>query len=81
MLINGAVSTASTVEVQLTGGTAIKGTDFTINSTIINIPVGDYDGTSVTGIPIPITLIDDAVPEADETISVKIVNFESPEFL
>lgn len=63
-----------TVTVTITGGTATLGTDYTTpgNSTTLTIavPAGIYDGLSATSeFVLPVTLVSDATPEANETIT------------
>jgi uncharacterized repeat protein (TIGR01451 family) len=71
--VNGTVTTAFTVTVQITGGTATLGTDYTTpgNSTTltINVPVGTYDGVSSSSLfALPVTITNDASSESNETI-------------
>lgn len=58
------------VVVNITGGTATLGVDYTTpgNSTTLNIavPAGVYDGSEFV---LPVTLVADAIPEPDETIT------------
>lgn len=60
-----------TVPVQITGGTATSGSDYTVNNgtaTQVNvvIPAGTYDNQTF---PIPITVVDDNVIENNETVT------------
>jgi len=60
-----------TVPIQITGGTATVGSDYTVNngtSTQVNltIPAGTYDNQTF---PIPITVVDDTVIEDNETVT------------
>ncbi|MCM4173590.1 hypothetical protein DHD32_19105, partial [Arenibacter sp. TNZ] len=65
LLVDGNVTLASSVTLT-PGGTAIGGgTDYTLASTVINIPIGNYTNTPFS---LGITIIDDAVVEPDETI-------------
>lgn len=71
--VNGNVYTAFTVRVDITGGTAALGTDFTTPdgtaTMLINVPAGTYDGNSSASLfALPITVINDAVSEGNETI-------------
>ena len=71
--VNGTVYTAFTVTVQITGGTAILGTDYTTpgNSTTltINVPAGNYDGVSSASLlPLPVTIVNDSLVESNENI-------------
>lgn len=59
------------VPVRITGGTATQGSDYTVSSgsgTTINvsIPAGTYDNT---GFDLPIAVVDDAVIEDNETVT------------
>jgi hypothetical protein len=38
----------------------------------VNIPAGVYDGTNTTAIAIPLTILDDAIAENTENISLTI---------
>jgi uncharacterized repeat protein (TIGR01451 family) len=76
--INGTVFTAFTITVQIVGGTATLGTDYTTpgNSTTftVTVPVGQYDGVSAGSLfALPITVVDDALSESAETIQLSIV--------
>ncbi|QWP77819.1 DUF11 domain-containing protein [Lysobacter sp. K5869] len=60
-----------TVPIQITGGTATVGSDYTVDngtSTQVNvvIPAGTYDNQTF---PIPITIVDDNVIEDNETVT------------
>lgn len=71
--VNGNAYTAFTVQVDITGGTATLGTDFTTPdgtpTLLIDVPAGTYDGTgSASLLPLPITVINDAGVEGNETI-------------
>ncbi len=75
--INGTVSSAFTVTVSITGGTATLGTDYTTpgNSAtiVVTIPAGVYDGSSAASqFALPIVVSQDALPEANETILLQI---------
>lgn len=74
LFITGVVETPSKVIVRVTGGTASNGTDYTgsILDTV-NVPVGTYDGSSLTSISMPFTIEDDNTVEGDETISFEIL--------
>ncbi|MEP6343347.1 MAG: hypothetical protein ABJ275_08530 [Maricaulaceae bacterium] len=70
-VINGEVPTAFEIQFSITGGTATLGTDYTVSSNSISIPVGSYDGASATStFPVPITILPDNVFESDETIEI-----------
>ena len=74
--VSGNVVTAFNVTVLITGGTATLGTDYTTpgNSTTLNIavPVGTYDGVSTGLFELPVTISNDTVSEANETIQFQI---------
>ena len=75
--INGTSYTAFNVTVQVTGGTATLGVDFTTpgnNPTMtILVPAGTYDGVSAGSLfPLPITITQDALVEGNETIEVQV---------
>src|SRR5690606_35706465 len=71
----GTLTDPLTVAVQITGGTATLGTDYTTpnGTTTFNviIPPGDYDGTQA--IPTGIEILNDQEIEASETILLAIV--------
>lgn len=76
--VNGNVSTPFTVTVQITGGTATLGSDYTTpgNSTTlsVNVPAGNYDGASASSLfVLPVTIVNDAIAESNETILFSIV--------
>lgn len=77
--VNGTVLAAFTVTVNITGGTASLPADYTTpgNSTAltVNVPAGNYDGTSATGslFPLPVTVVNDTTSEPNETIQFQIV--------
>ncbi|MCB1716073.1 MAG: tandem-95 repeat protein, partial [Candidatus Competibacteraceae bacterium] len=68
LLVNGTVSSDQVIEVQVTGGTASAGTDYS-HTVAVTIPAGVYDGTAATALPINLTVTDDGVVEGDESIS------------
>lgn len=75
--VNGTVFTAFNVTVAITGGTATLGTDYTTpgnSATLtVSIPAGNYDGTGSGSLfPLPITVVNDALPEGNETIDFAI---------
>lgn len=78
LFLAGTVENPTTVTVQLnTSGTATgNGADFNFNSpVIINVPVGTYDGTENTAIPITgLSIIDDAEEEETETIELSLTD-------
>ena len=81
IVLSGNVTTATTIELNVVGGTATRGTDFatTPASGIISVsvPAGNYDGTVATGISLApyMQILNDTVsPEADETIILQLQN-------
>ncbi|BAZ27864.1 hypothetical protein NIES4074_02920 [Cylindrospermum sp. NIES-4074] len=64
------------VDVAITGGTAIVGTDFTTSTGTANftitIPEGNYDGINNSTFPILFTVANDAVFEGNETIEFQV---------
>ncbi|WP_251358999.1 hypothetical protein [Kangiella sp. TOML190] len=71
--LNGELSSAGSVDVVVTGGSATDGTDFSLVETVV-VPAGDYDGTAATSIPINLTILNTFDLEADETISFGLAN-------
>lgn len=76
--VNGTAFNPFTVTVQIVGGTATLGTDYTTpgnSATLtINIPIGQYDGVSAASLfPLPIAVVNDALGEGNETIQLSIV--------
>lgn len=82
--VNGTVLTAFTVTVNITGGTASRPGDYTtpgnLATVTVNVPAGNYDGTSATGslFPLPITVVNDATAEPSETIQFQIAPASGP---
>ena len=75
--VNGQAFNAFTVTVNVTGGTATLGTDYTTpgnSSTMtVTIPAGTYDGVSSASLfPLPITILQDALAEQNESILLEI---------
>jgi uncharacterized repeat protein (TIGR01451 family) len=76
--VNGTVLTAFTVTVNITGGTASRPADYTtpgnLATVTVNVPAGNYDGTSATGslFALPITVVNDTASEPNETIQFQI---------
>ncbi|MCB1718875.1 MAG: tandem-95 repeat protein, partial [Candidatus Competibacteraceae bacterium] len=68
LLVNGTVSSDQVIEVQVTGGTASAGTDYS-HTVALTIPAGVYDGTAATALLINLTVTDDALVEGDESIT------------
>lgn len=75
--VRGTVAIEVSVSVLLTNtGTATLGEDFSFASpTVISIPIGNYDGTALTAIPLPgLSILDDTVQEGFETIIFSLDN-------
>lgn len=73
LVVNGTLFTARTVNLSITGGTAVRGTDYTTpgggaNFTV-TIPAGSYQNAAV---PLGIQIIDDNVTEGSETIQIAL---------
>ena len=86
--VNGTVFSAFNVTVQITGGTATLGTDYTTpgNSATLTIaiPAGVYDGIGSGSLfALPVTVTQDTVGEGNETIQFAITppTGSSPPFL
>ena len=73
LLITGLVTASFTVNMTVTGGTAIRGTDYTTPgggaSFIVTVPAGTYNNTAV---PLGITITDDNILEPSETIALSL---------
>ncbi len=63
------LSSPTTVEVNHTGGTATPGADFTFNDTTLNFSAGGIDSFWL-----PITIIDNALPNSDRTVILSLQN-------
>ncbi len=77
LLVTGASATTSTIQLDITGGTATAVTDFSSADPInITIPPGVYDGTLSTAITItPPTLVQDSLEESGgETLILSLIN-------
>ncbi len=72
LIVLGKIVNPTTVTIAVTT-TATIGTDYTLTQTTITIPAGIYDGTTITGVPLPFTVVDDLVPESAETLKFNIV--------
>ncbi|KXH78307.1 hypothetical protein, partial [Chryseobacterium kwangjuense] len=78
ILINGRISVPRTIQVTITGGTAVRGTDYTTipaaGPLSITVPAGNYDGTAATAISLASVLQvnQDFISEGDETIILKL---------
>jgi uncharacterized repeat protein (TIGR01451 family) len=70
LLVTGTAPSAISVTVTITGGTAVRGTDYTTPgggaSFTVTVPAGTYFNTPV---PLGISVIDDSVIEGSETIT------------
>jgi uncharacterized repeat protein (TIGR01451 family) len=71
LLVNGTLAGDETIDVNVTGGSASAGTDFT-NTVSVTIPAGTYDGAVGTAVQITLSVNDDSVLEGDETIDFQI---------
>ncbi len=73
LTVNGTLFAARTVNVSITGGTAVRGTDYTTPgggaSFTVTIPAGTYQNTAV---PLGIQIIDDTANEGSETIQIAL---------
>ncbi|MBJ7438673.1 MAG: hypothetical protein JHD35_06580 [Sphingopyxis sp.] len=73
LTVNGTLFTAQTVNVGITGGTAVRGTDYTTPgggaSFTVTIPAGTYQNTAV---PLGIQIVDDTANEGSETIQIAL---------
>ena len=69
MIVSGTVDVATDVSFSVTGGTATLGSDYTVSASTITVPPGVYPDVFF---PLPVTIIDDAVFEPDETIEFTI---------
>ncbi|KTE38997.1 MULTISPECIES: beta strand repeat-containing protein [unclassified Sphingopyxis] len=71
--VSGTLFSARTVNVSITGGTAVRGTDYTTPngaaSFTVTIPAGTYQNTTV---PLGIAVIDDTATESSETIQIAL---------
>ena len=73
LTVNGTLFTARTVNVSISGGTAVLGNDYTTPgggaSFSVTIPAGTYQNAAV---PLGIQIIDDASTEGSETIQIAL---------
>jgi len=73
LTVNGTLFAARTVNVSITGGTAVRGTDYTTPgggaSFTVTIPAGTYQNAAV---PLGIQIIDDTANESSETIQIAL---------
>lgn len=82
--VNGTVAAAFNVTINIVGGTAVMGTDYTTpgNSTTltVNIPAGTYDGGAGSLFPITgLNVVNDAISEGNETILFQIAAPAGPQ--
>ena len=75
--INGTVPAGGlTVQVQVTGGSATLGVDYTTPGNAasfnVSVPAGTYDGGSTSLVTLPIAITNDVLPEGNETIELSI---------
>lgn len=75
--VNGTVTASFTVTIDITGGTATRGVDYhtpgDAASFNMTIPVGNYDGGAGSEFVLPVTIVNDAASESNETIVFGIV--------
>ncbi len=73
LIVNGTLFTARTINVSITGGTAVRGTDYTTPGGSANftvtVPAGTYQNTAV---PLGIQIVDDTANEGSETIQITL---------
>ena len=73
LTVNGTLFTPRTVNVSITGGTAIRGTDYTTPgggaTFTVTVPAGTYQNAAV---PLGIQIIDDTATEGSETIQIAL---------
>lgn len=70
LLVTGRATSAISVAMTITGGTATRGTDYTTpgggSTFTVTVPAGTYNNTAI---PLGITIIDDNAIESNETIT------------
>jgi uncharacterized repeat protein (TIGR01451 family) len=82
--VNGTVTAPFAITVNVTGGTAVLGTDFTTpgNSPVltINVPVGEYDGTALTGslFPLPVIVVGNAISDGSRNVVFTVAPSTAP---
>lgn len=81
LILNGTLAAAGTIQLDITGGTATRGTDYNTTPAsgliTVSVPAGTYDGTTATAISLAPYLrisTDQVSPEANETINISLVN-------
>lgn len=74
LTVAGVVEETVNVEIEVDpSSTATMREDFTFTSTFVTIPAGDYDGISAASrFYLPISIIDDAIAEDDETLVINV---------
>jgi hypothetical protein len=83
LLVNGPVTTAQTIELEIVGGSAARGADYTTNPAsgpiVVTIPAGTYDGTAATAISLApyLQIAADGAVEGAETIALRASNASS----
>lgn len=75
--IFGRVDVVTTIPFTVTGGTA-NTADYTLDATVVTIPIGVYGGETF---PLPITIIENTVSEPNETIEISLGTPSSPEVI
>ena len=69
VVVSGTVHATTTIPVNVTGGSAGAGSDYTQTAAFITIPAGVYDGVSAGSFfAVPVSITNDNLPEADKTI-------------
>lgn len=80
ILVNGPLAVPRTVQIKITGGTAVRGVDYTTTPATgnlsVTIPAGTYDGTTATAVSISSVLqvSPDFISEGDETIIMELLD-------
>ncbi|MBO9664654.1 hypothetical protein [Dokdonella sp.] len=80
LLVNGPVTAGQTIELQIVGGSATRGGDYTTNpasgTIVVTIPAGTYDGTAATAISLApyLQIVTDSAVEGAETIVLRLAN-------
>lgn len=69
MIVSGTVDTSTDVAFSVTGGTATLGLDYTVDAPSLTVPPGVYRDVFF---PLPMTILEDALLETNETIEIAI---------
>ncbi len=83
LLVNGPVATDQTIELEIVGGSATRGSDYTTTPAsgpiVVTIPAGTYDGTAATAISLApyLQIVVDSAVEGAETIALRASNASS----